>query len=264
MNEDGTRWAKSNYGQKSVDIYAPGGAIYSTLPYNDSGYMSGTSMAAPHVTGVAALMLSIKPDLNGAQLKQAILNGADDITISTPAGKQDVKKLNAYKALLQLADNDENGYYFEEFDYQNFSMYHNINLNTICCRPDGSYEVMDNEQSIIGGFNGISVSLCEMTGKKINFSEWTFFESELVIYTQGIVNSGCYVYDDNGNYLDECTFSMNEGALHVPLNELFNRNLSSFLLIPGYAEESGGWSGTYTVGFSPSDVYLNLFARKYV
>ena len=268
IQEDGNIWYKdkfegSNFGKKTVSLFAPGKNILTTKRYG--GYRScyGTSFAAPHVTGVAALLMSMDNTLTPAEIKTIICNSVDkDERLSdlfVTGGR-----LNAYKALLQLADKDENGYYFEEFDYQNFSMYHNINLNTICCRPDGSYEVMDNEQSIIGGFNGMSVSLCEMTGKKINFSEWTFFESELVIYTQGIVNSGCYVYDDNGNYLDECTFSMDEGALHVPLNELFNRNLSSFLLIPGYAEESGGWSGTYTVGFSPSDVYLNLFARKYV
>lgn len=57
-------------------------------------------MAAPHVSGVAALMLSANPNLTGAQLKSLLLNNSDEITISTPAGTQNVKKLNAYKAVL--------------------------------------------------------------------------------------------------------------------------------------------------------------------
>ena len=73
---------------------------------NGYHYMSGTSMAAPHVTGVAALLLSINPNLTAAQLKTAIMNGVDDNhTISTPDGNQSVKKLNAYKAVKYVLDN---------------------------------------------------------------------------------------------------------------------------------------------------------------
>lgn len=114
---NGKRSEFSNYGEKAVDIYAPGENILSTFPpdicatgkceANNGGahladgyhYMSGTSMAAPHVAGVAALMLSKNPSLTAAELKEAILRNADTITISTPDGDQDVKKLNAYKAV---------------------------------------------------------------------------------------------------------------------------------------------------------------------
>ena len=105
LNENGTRRSNSNYGENSVSIYAPGTSILSTLPNNSYGIMSGTSMAAPHVTGVAALLLSYNPDLTAAQLKSAILNGADTISISTPDGTQSVKKLNAIKALQYVMDN---------------------------------------------------------------------------------------------------------------------------------------------------------------
>ena len=53
----------SNYGP-DIDIAAPGTDIYSTLPYNKFGYMSGTSMAAPVVSGVAALIWSVNPFSN--------------------------------------------------------------------------------------------------------------------------------------------------------------------------------------------------------
>ena len=74
----------SNYGDW-VDICAPGGdrpkgsEIYSTLPGNDYGYMQGTSMACPHVSGVAALVVSYcgGPGYTCDDLKAQLLGGAN-------------------------------------------------------------------------------------------------------------------------------------------------------------------------------------------
>ncbi|MBI4043065.1 MAG: S8 family serine peptidase, partial [Deltaproteobacteria bacterium] len=52
----------SNYGNTTVDIGAPGFRIYSTIPNDKYAYMDGTSMAAPHVSGAAALLLSAYPE----------------------------------------------------------------------------------------------------------------------------------------------------------------------------------------------------------
>ena len=102
LTSAGARSEFSNFGVNSVDIYAPGSSILSTLPNNTYGYMSGTSMAAPHVAGVAALLLSENPTLLSSQIKDIILNSADDITINVPGGTQNVKKLNAAAALGKL------------------------------------------------------------------------------------------------------------------------------------------------------------------
>jgi thermitase len=66
----------SNFGAATVDLFAPGVDIWSTVP---SGYqrVPGTSMAAPHVTGIAALLLDLNPNLTTAQLKDAILGTVD-------------------------------------------------------------------------------------------------------------------------------------------------------------------------------------------
>lgn len=62
----------SNYGKTTVDVFAPGSTIYSTLPGNKYGNESGTSMASPVVAGVAALIRSYFPKLTAKQVKQII------------------------------------------------------------------------------------------------------------------------------------------------------------------------------------------------
>ena len=63
----------SNYGANSVDLGAPGVGVYSTMPNNSYGYLDGTSMASPHVAGVAALVRDLHPDWSAEQVKQQIL-----------------------------------------------------------------------------------------------------------------------------------------------------------------------------------------------
>lgn len=89
----------SDYGKTQVDIGAPGSSIYSTLPGDAYGTMSGTSMAAPMVTGAAALYASSHPTATAAEIKAAIL-GSVDLTVSLSGmvatnGRLDVSNLMA-------------------------------------------------------------------------------------------------------------------------------------------------------------------------
>ena len=68
----------SNYGE-DIDVAAPGSSIYSTLPYNDFGSMSGTSMASPVVAGVAALIKADDPALTNDQIMTRLEETADDL-----------------------------------------------------------------------------------------------------------------------------------------------------------------------------------------
>ncbi len=63
----------SNYGDKTVDLFAPGVAIYSTAPNNGYQDAQGTSMASPVTAGVAAMLLSYFPDLTAEQLKDILM-----------------------------------------------------------------------------------------------------------------------------------------------------------------------------------------------
>ncbi|RAJ08876.1 subtilase family protein [Chitinophaga skermanii] len=63
----------SNYGEHTVDVFAPGVAIYATVPGSVYENMDGTSMATPVVAGVAALIRSYYPTLSAVQVKQAIV-----------------------------------------------------------------------------------------------------------------------------------------------------------------------------------------------
>ena len=66
----------SNYNRKMVDVFAPGVDILSTVPGNGYERESGTSMASPVVTGLAALIMSYYPDLDAAAVKRIILASA--------------------------------------------------------------------------------------------------------------------------------------------------------------------------------------------
>lgn len=105
----------SNYGKKNVDLFAPGEKIYTTTAGNSYGYDSGTSLAAPMVSGTAALIWSYYPKLTAKQVKEIILESgtAYDMEVLVPGGQgkkakfselsKSGKVLNVYNA-MQLAE----------------------------------------------------------------------------------------------------------------------------------------------------------------
>lgn len=93
----------SNYGSTVVDLFAPGTDIYSTYSYDRSGTVqntydsfSGTSLAAPLVAGVAALLLSMEPNLSASQLKSRIMQSVDTVSalsnLCVSGGRLNAKK----------------------------------------------------------------------------------------------------------------------------------------------------------------------------
>lgn len=66
----------SNYGATTVDLGAPGSGVMSTTPGNNYGYLSGTSMATPHVSGAMALFLASFPQADRRELREVLLSTA--------------------------------------------------------------------------------------------------------------------------------------------------------------------------------------------
>lgn len=105
----------SNYGKINVDVFAPGGKIYSTLTNNEYDFQGGTSMAAPAVSGIAALIRSYYPKLKASQVKRIIMDSGLSTKSSVILGgdvenakgfdqvSKSGKMANAYNAMI-MAD----------------------------------------------------------------------------------------------------------------------------------------------------------------
>lgn len=105
----------SNYGKVNVDVFAPGTDIYSTYPNNEYEFSPGTSMAAPAVAGLAALLFSQYPDLTASQVKKIILQSGLPIKTKVVLGGDNSKTAtlqsisvsgkiaNAYNALIMAS-----------------------------------------------------------------------------------------------------------------------------------------------------------------
>ncbi|HEX4924982.1 MAG TPA: S8 family peptidase [Bdellovibrionales bacterium] len=93
----------SNYGARTVHVAAPGEDILSTMNGGRYQMMSGTSMASPLVSGVLALMISRRPDLNYQQIKAALLTSVDT-NASLQGRVSSGGRVNAFKALRAVSN----------------------------------------------------------------------------------------------------------------------------------------------------------------
>ncbi|WP_276372530.1 S8 family peptidase [Chryseolinea sp. H1M3-3] len=101
----------SNYGKKTVDLFAPGVEIYSTTPGNTYEDLQGTSMACPIASGVAALVWSYFPDLTATQIREVLNQSSrrfDGLKVTQPGSSNTVPfnqlsitggMVNAYEAI---------------------------------------------------------------------------------------------------------------------------------------------------------------------
>jgi len=105
----------SDYGSDCVDISAPGTRIYGSLVYNPDnqdyseyygGYWSGTSIAAPIISGTAALVFSLNPLFSNKQVQDFILNQTDEIDSLNPdfIGQLGRGRVNVYKTVVHAYD----------------------------------------------------------------------------------------------------------------------------------------------------------------
>lgn len=234
---NGLIWSLSNRGELTTDIYAPGYSIISCFPSSQCnvqtcgesgsehiavGYHkdSGTSFATPYVTGVAALLLSLSPDLSKAKIKSLILDNVDfNSTYECVSGG----KLNAYKALDGLTNHTDHVTYIEALPQNYLGQKHQI----LCYSCDLHYYEdhalyvysAENDSSVIkcvdcnytiecngepeygyGGTNGHYVSC--------SCGCYSFFESHNATYTQlpNLFTHNAYCSECGTNYSDAHTW----------------------------------------------------------
>lgn len=99
-NSSDVKSSFSNFGS-SIDVTAPGSSIYSTVPFNNYSYMSGTSMASPLVAGLLGLMISANPNLPLQDYVDCLVASCDDISGNNPGYNGDLGsgRINALGAL---------------------------------------------------------------------------------------------------------------------------------------------------------------------
>ena len=101
----------SNYGKKTVDLFAPGVQIYSTTPNNEYEDQQGTSMASPAAAGVAAIIMSYFPELSASQVRNILRQSTrkfSGLKVSKPGSQDEIPfsdlsssggLVNAYEAV---------------------------------------------------------------------------------------------------------------------------------------------------------------------
>lgn len=89
----------SNYGRATVHVGSPGVSIYSTFPNNTFGRASGTSMAAPFISGLAALIVRESPNMTGYQVKNLIFQNS--VGISSLVNRTTTQsRMNVYRGIM--------------------------------------------------------------------------------------------------------------------------------------------------------------------
>ena len=180
--------AQSNYGKTTVDVFAPGSDIYSTLKNGSYGNMSGTSMATPFVSGVVALIKSINNSFQPSDIKHIINYTADQITelsdLCVSGGR-----LNAAAALNAALHTESIS----------------ISANTRYTERKTTLDALDYKEYIV---------TCEYSGNRIiqtfGSSQNQFFDSYLIIFD---MNGTILASDSNSGYgtnaLTSCYFQEN-------------------------------------------------------
>ncbi len=148
----------SNYGAASVDLGAPGSSILSTTPNNTYSSFSGTSMATPHVSGVAALLLAANDTLTVDALKKVLLDGTDPIA-SLQGKCVSGGRLNASRALDLIGT-----------PQPNFDLSSTPRLQTVIPGENATYTI---PTTTVGGFAGeitLSASSSPVLNATIDFT----------------------------------------------------------------------------------------------
>jgi subtilisin family serine protease len=165
----------SNYGFDSVHVAAPGVLIHSTLPGNRYEAWSGTSMAAPHVAGLAAMIWQQNPEMSALQIKDRILSTVDVLPqlkgLVSSGGRINVKRALAGDINVRLAPVEES----QEFHYR--SLQHdgtrNVDLvETLTAEGASEIQVCFREINLTNNFDFIQIFGSDYRIRDIITGQW--------------------------------------------------------------------------------------------
>jgi PKD repeat protein len=198
----------SNWGLTSVDVAAPGEYIYSTFPIGadlsptcrDMAYgygpCSGTSMAAPHVSGLAALILALVPTHTWAEVKSAILATVDPIA-SLQGLILTGGRINAERALFSVCNSEGN----VRLDREAYSPGVDINVEVLDADLNTDPLVIEQYPNVItitttGGDQESSLILTETGPSSCIFAGTIVTAADAAVeWEDGIVQTSCYPAD---------------------------------------------------------------------
>ncbi|MBO7086126.1 MAG: S8 family serine peptidase, partial [Bacilli bacterium] len=180
-------------------------SIFISTPHHSDGYhfMSGSSMATPFVTGVAALLLSINSNLTALQLKSAILASADTISIQVPTGdngalqSQDVIRLNAYGAVKYVLTN----YVATSYNLSSSMSTQNISKTVL---SNNDYFINDN------GFYKLNVS----SSTQYDFNVSSSYPIDVILYDSDY-NQLTYTDLNNSSSITKFTKTLSSGTYYL-------------------------------------------------
>lgn len=150
-NQNNNKCNFSDYSSTKVDLFAPGYNIYTTDTTNTYSYNSGTSFSAPYVSGVAALIKTIRPDFSYKEIKNSILNNIDHYNqldgYCITGGK-----LNAYKAVRSATEqqtflSDVNGDGYNDMILSGKNSNNKRKITTILGSSNGNFTTINSFES---------------------------------------------------------------------------------------------------------------------
>ena len=187
----------SNFGYNTVDLFAPGDNIYSLWKNGNCTSMGGTSMAAPFVTGVAALILSVNPNIETDKLKQYILDNVDDVSDDVTAFQgicQSNGRLNAYKALYEVLNCQHGG--------SNTYAQNDQTSHIVCCGNCGHNLYAEGHSRTYTNTNTINHTV---SCTKCSYS----FTEKHERYVESVYDDGCTIACGSCSYSFDCDCTPN-------------------------------------------------------
>lgn len=222
----------SSYGFNCIDITAPGISFFNTVTYggnlqavdpNYDGYWSGTSMAAPVVSGVMALVAQVNPDLSRLEIVNLVLGSANNTSLLNPTylGQLGHGRVNANGAVNLARD----------------KMYDHITRLLIAPSTDSNkIKVTSVSGTVISEFavpdlkNGFNISSGDINGDG---------ENEIVLAAEKGSQPWIRIYDKKGKLLKQfLAYDKNfKGGVRLAVGDLDNNGVADIVTAPG---PSGG------------------------